>query len=822
MSVPNIRNEIGPYKATKLWNDIIRIFRAGMPIGRHWKQLRPYDDCFVASEAVDWLFEVLQHRHDSSPKLTRSQVLKLLQKFHRSNYIVDVRGHKYDSEVFEENGRLFRFVALSPIKTPQWPRMKTVSMPRDPPYVAGLDKVKTGDIFQEPGSSSKLTTLKPTENKENASRQELHPVQANGKQMVKESNVDVLWKTTVLRWLEDTLLIDCIQNTSALKYQYVKHNMTVLHKNGYVTGFKREDLPPAWIITAMRYLDRWPEQDGTSPNYEGFEKDVFGMIKEYFDSLKTPLIPFDFYLLLLEVFKLATASQPSPIESKITRVLHVSETTPKLRRSLPAQKPGSYLNNSETAAPIHPPRHSYEGAGIRASIPHRDMMVVYDEQPRPTKSLHHPSLSERNMKRWSTAALNDSYKDAVDINGKQSRATHKGVCKSLDKKSRGYNSRAVPCQPPGNIPRSVSMSRLLAGPKVETAFVGDDAYTVYHHTSRSSHRTNYQKPTYVPRAQSVYNLYDDQTRTSDTHTLVKTSNLASTRAKSERCVAAALPCNQLNSGDHSPHLYSQNNQRNPLSVANELQQKQLYKSELGQRSAHQPNPTSYQDTGSIRLQCHSSPYALEDSAMHYGLFQENEQRLTKSLQLILLFLPPSNRRVLHMVLRLLHKLSKNKQLVLDENKSNKALVIASFRCSILRAENARDEDIGVSSKLLRHLVDFYDDILAVPTYLKQDIERQIIKENEANKPKAPCPVVLRSRTNLNEEQDKSHQLLEVPPKAVDRLGITPNKVFCKQVTSEEYKTQATQIFDSSMKDLLNNIVGDTKMSAKEKTGIETV
>lgn len=98
--------------------------------------------------------------------------------------------------------RFIRFVALSPIKTPQWPRMKTVSMPRDPPYVAGLDKVKTGDIFQEPGSSSKLTTLKPTENKENASRQELHPVQANGKQMVKESNVDVLWKTTVLRWYE--------------------------------------------------------------------------------------------------------------------------------------------------------------------------------------------------------------------------------------------------------------------------------------------------------------------------------------------------------------------------------------------------------------------------------------------------------------------------------------------------------------------------------------------------------------------------------------------------------------------------------------------
>lgn len=42
-----------------------------MPIGRHRRQLRFYDDCFVASEAVDWLYEVLQNHHDAGSELTR-------------------------------------------------------------------------------------------------------------------------------------------------------------------------------------------------------------------------------------------------------------------------------------------------------------------------------------------------------------------------------------------------------------------------------------------------------------------------------------------------------------------------------------------------------------------------------------------------------------------------------------------------------------------------------------------------------------------------------------------------------------------------------
>lgn len=41
---------------------------------------------------------------------------------------------------------------------------------------------------------------------------------------------------------------------SKLKNDHAKHNMTVLHKNGYVTGISKAQLPPSWVISAMRYL----------------------------------------------------------------------------------------------------------------------------------------------------------------------------------------------------------------------------------------------------------------------------------------------------------------------------------------------------------------------------------------------------------------------------------------------------------------------------------------------------------------------------------------------------------------------------------------
>jgi hypothetical protein len=56
------------------WNDIVRVFRTGMPISRHWRQLRSFDDCFTASEAVDWLLDFLHQHHEYGTEITRYSI----------------------------------------------------------------------------------------------------------------------------------------------------------------------------------------------------------------------------------------------------------------------------------------------------------------------------------------------------------------------------------------------------------------------------------------------------------------------------------------------------------------------------------------------------------------------------------------------------------------------------------------------------------------------------------------------------------------------------------------------------------------------------
>ena len=47
-----------------------------------------------------------------------------------------------------------------------------------------------------------------------------------------------------------------IVEEAILDYRHVRHNVMVVHRNGYVTGVSKNDLPPTWVVTAMRFLAR--------------------------------------------------------------------------------------------------------------------------------------------------------------------------------------------------------------------------------------------------------------------------------------------------------------------------------------------------------------------------------------------------------------------------------------------------------------------------------------------------------------------------------------------------------------------------------------
>ncbi|XP_046560281.1 DEP domain-containing protein 1A-like isoform X2 [Haliotis rubra] len=273
---------IGPYRATKLWNEIIHTFRKDMPCGRHRRYMRTYDNCFVASGAVDWLLKHLRCNPNFGPEVTRCQTVQLLKKLFKSGVFEDVRPSKHGRSDFTDNGRIYRFVYKSPPRP-----SRPVLVPRAN-YLNGESKI---------GSSNDLAANLPE-----PLLQECHLV---GRVLSAEEIEDV-WKSLTLHRLQQTLgTIDLgeILDSSYVSGRNIHHNCLYVNKSGIVTNIEAKDQLPHWAMSAMKCLARWPEKvDDNLPSYPGFEKDVFGVVKDYFCGLAEPLMTFEMYEVITNVF----------------------------------------------------------------------------------------------------------------------------------------------------------------------------------------------------------------------------------------------------------------------------------------------------------------------------------------------------------------------------------------------------------------------------------------------------------------------------------------------------------------------------------------
>jgi hypothetical protein len=84
-----------------------------MILRKHWRQFRTYQDCFAASDAVDWLFSYLKSSSNfkSHTSITRQQAIQLLQIFLKEKIIEDVRAsnEKYIFKPFSDDDRLYKY-----------------------------------------------------------------------------------------------------------------------------------------------------------------------------------------------------------------------------------------------------------------------------------------------------------------------------------------------------------------------------------------------------------------------------------------------------------------------------------------------------------------------------------------------------------------------------------------------------------------------------------------------------------------------------------------------------------------------------------------
>lgn len=156
------------------------------------------------------------------------------------------------------------------------------------------------------------------------------------------------------------------------------------------------------------------------------------------------------------------------------------------RRYSGERKPALYCSGSRNlSAPLTVPSHVSSQPRVGA-----DLIVVYDVSEQQTLPTQLPARSQRLYPYTAThteSGHNNSYKKALDA-----QPTRAG--------ERNGRALTISRQPLGqgvgggsgnsDMTRSASLSHLLVGSRVETAFVGDDAYTVYY-GNKSKHNRRY-------------------------------------------------------------------------------------------------------------------------------------------------------------------------------------------------------------------------------------------------------------------------------------------------------------------------------------------
>ncbi|XP_051498727.1 DEP domain-containing protein 1B isoform X2 [Apus apus] len=284
----------GPYRATRLWNEIIELFRAGMPLRKHRCRFKSYERCFKASEAVDCLHELLGSNQNFGPEVTRSQTVKLLKKFLKNHVIEDIKG-RWGKEEFQDDGHLYRFPPSSPLK----PYPKKPSCGKEIIKFPGWDELKADSSQEHIPAKSVTMNSEMWYKRHSIAIGEVPACKLVFRRELTQTNVQEIWKSMTLARLQKVLGLDSLNevlDTKLVNSKHIVQNAYNVNKQGIVVlEDKSKDLPH-WILSAMKCLANWPScSDLKQPTYSGFERDVFRTIVDYFGQMKEPLLTFNFF-----------------------------------------------------------------------------------------------------------------------------------------------------------------------------------------------------------------------------------------------------------------------------------------------------------------------------------------------------------------------------------------------------------------------------------------------------------------------------------------------------------------------------------------------
>ncbi|XP_056408429.1 DEP domain-containing protein 1B [Hyla sarda] len=293
----------GPYRATKLWNETIELFRSGMTQKKHRVHFKTYDRCFTASEAVDWLHELLQCNQNFGPEVTRSQTIQLLKKFLKNHVIEDVKG-RWGKEDFEDNSSLYRFPPTSPLKPyPKRPPHKVDPLPF-PRWTDEVSLTSRTDVPVKPVVMNSEMWYK----RHSIAIGEVPACRLVYRRELTAANIEDIWKSRTLLRLQKIFGLDSLDDVMDAKQtngKHIMHNVYNVNKQGIVVMDDRSKELPHWLLSAMKCLANWPNCSEVKQSmYLGFERDVFKTISDYFSSLQDPLLTFPLFDVFVNILGL--------------------------------------------------------------------------------------------------------------------------------------------------------------------------------------------------------------------------------------------------------------------------------------------------------------------------------------------------------------------------------------------------------------------------------------------------------------------------------------------------------------------------------------
>ncbi|KAM4655464.1 DEP domain-containing protein 1A isoform 2-T2 [Amazona ochrocephala] len=758
----------GPYRATKLWNEITKYFRAGMPLRKHRQHFKRHGSCFTASEAVDWLHEVLRSNSNFGPEVTRQQTIQLLRKFLKNHVIEDIKG-RWGSESLEDNSALYRFPPTSPVKplpSPCTQKENLENVCRDKERLFKLPHLsrrafKRHELLQSLENLEKTKPDRIEENKEDM----LH------RKEISQEYVKETWRNIILIHLQTILglpsLEDVLQPTQIIP-EYVIYNMTNTSKHGVVILQNKSDLPH-WVLSAMKCLAYWPRNnDMSQATYSGFERDVFRTVADYFLNLPEPLLTFEYYELFVNILVMCGyitipdicsgkhSVQDEKCDSQPSKTLHLNsfKSTECLLLSLLRKEPDE----------------EKKACGASMKSPSEELTV----QKQCAKKLwQHKQAHEQG---GSANLIGGSCQNLSGFRSEQGPPqTFRARCYSLE---RIGDAASSVCNKGGSDSLRQSDANTILGMR------NGKQSLPYEHKANSLLELGFgntgQDQTHGIKRVSVSALQDKELFIED-HGLKQIHGTQSLLGKrnSRSCARINMPVAEI-TVKPSSQLYGQG-KPNTCGVATSVDIR-----------------TEVSDTTIKKRLCKSTTELSECSFTHssymltgtQNLLQPHLERIAvEALQICCLLLPPPNRRKIQLLMRMISRMSENVDMPrLHDAMGTRTLMIQTFsRCVLCCAEEV-DLDELLSTRLVSFLMDHQQDVFKVPTYLQVAVRDHIehVKMAQCKYPKEEI------------------------------CAILPTYSYCKQITPQEFEEQKVSTSQAAVAELLENIIKDKNLSVKDK------